>query len=275
MADAPSMAVIVVSYNVRGDLDRCLRSVVGQTAPHATTVAVVDNGSSDGTLAWLREAWPAVQAIDAGGNVGFARANNLGIRATTSELVLLLNPDTEVPAGAIPALAAALVADEATAAVGPRLIDGDGRVELSFGPMMSPWGEFTQRRLLRAYEAGAPWAVARVAAETARPGPRDWVSGACLLARRADLDAVGLFDERYFLYTEDVDLCAALRARGRHVRFVPEVTVRHLRGRSGASAPSATEAFRRASQLAFYRKHHPRWAPVLAWWLRRRGHHVR
>lgn len=269
----PSLAIVIVSYNVRADLGRCLRSLDAATSPGLVTV--VDNQSSDGTLEWLRETWPAVRAIDAGGNLGFARANNLGIRATSSELVLLLNPDTEVPADAIPTLVAALVADPSTAIVGPRLVDASGRPELSFGPMVSPWGEFVQRRLVRAYEAGAPWAVARVERETREAGGRDWVSGACLLARRADLDAVGLLDERFFMYTEDVDLCAAVRARGRRVRFVPEATVRHLRGRSGATTPLATARRRRESQLAFYRKHHPVWAPLLAWWLRRRGIDVR
>ena len=275
MPAEPSLAVIIVSYNVRGDLDRCLRSLQTVTPPGPMTVTVVDNRSADGTLAWLRETWPAVQALDAGGNVGFARANNLGIRATASDLVLLLNPDTEVPPDALVTLTAALLGDDRTAIVGPRLVDAADRPELSFGPMMSPWGEFTQRHLLRAREAGARWAVARVERETREAGPRDWVSGACLLARRADLEAVGLLDERYFMYTEDVDLCAAVRARGRVVRFVPAATVRHLRGRSGATAPAATERRRRESQLAFYRKHHPAWAPLLGWWLRRRGVDVR
>lgn len=268
----PSLAIVVVSYNVRADLARCLDSLAGQVAPGTTTV--VDNQSSDGTLPWLAQQWPAVRALDAGGNLGFARANNLGIRATTSEFVLLLNPDTVVPAGAIDALVAALAAQPDTAAVGPRLVDGDDRVELSFGPMISPWGEFRQRRLMRAYEAGTPWAVAEVDRLTRTPGDRDWVSGACLLARRADLEAVGLLDERYFMYTEDVDLCAAFRARGRRVRFVPGITVRHLRGRSSAGVPGPTAQRRRESHLAFYRKHHPAWAPLLAFWLRRRGFDV-
>jgi GT2 family glycosyltransferase len=274
-ASPPSLAIVIVSFNVRADLDRCLRSLAGATAPHPTTIVVVDNQSSDGTLPWLREAWPAVHAIDAGGNVGFARATNLGIQATASDLVLLLNPDTEVTADALPRLVQALLADAAAAAAGPRLVDAEDRAELSFGPMVGPWGEFTQRRLVRAYDATQDWAVARVVEATSRAGPRDWVSGACLLARRADLDAVGLLDERYFMYLEDVDLCAAFRARGRRVLFVPEVTVRHLRGRSVAAAPAATEARRRASQLAFYRKHHPHWARALRWWLRARGHDVR
>lgn len=267
-----SLAIVIVSYNVRDDVARCLESLAGQVAPD--TITVVDNQSADGTLAWLARQWPAVRAIDAGGNLGFSRANNLGIRATTSDDVLLLNPDTVVPAGAVAALHAALTADADTAAVGPRLIDADGRVELSFGPMISPWGEFRQRRLMRAYEAGTPWAVAEVERQTRTSGERDWVSGACLLARRTELEAVGLLDERYFMYTEDVDLCAAFRARGRRVRFVPAVTVQHLRGRSSAGVPGPTAQRRRESHLAFYRKHHPAWAPLLAFWLRRRGFDV-
>lgn len=271
----PSLAIVIVSYNVRADLDRCLRSLTRVPPAVATTITVVDNQSADGTLAWLGQAWPAVHAIDAGGNLGFARANNLGIRATASDLVLLLNPDTEVPDGAIATLVGALLTDDTAAIAGPRLVDAAGRPELSFGPMISPWAELRQRRLMRAYDAGAPWAVAHVARVTREPGPRDWVSGACLLARRADLEAVGLLDERFFLYTEDVDLCASVRARGRRVIFVPDATVRHLGGRSGASVPAATGQRRRESQLAFYRKHHPAWAPLLAWWLRRRGIDVR
>lgn len=267
----PELAVVIVSYNVRADLARCLDSLAAADLPADTALVVVDNGSSDGTLAWLRAERPAVRALDAGGNVGFARANNLGIRATTSDLVLLLNPDTVVPREAIRGLVAVLHGDGGAAAVGPRLVDADGRPELSFGPMISPWGECRQRRLVRAYDAGDPAARARVERLTGAAGPRDWVSGACLLARRRDLDAVGLFDERYFLYTEDVDLCAAFRAHGRRVLYTPAVTVQHLRGRSGATAPGATARHRRASQLAFYRKHHPAWAPLLAAWVRWRG----
>ncbi len=267
----PSLAIVIVSYNVRADLERCLRSLAGRTAPFPTEIVVVDNGSTDGTLDWLRREWPTVGALAADGNVGFSRGTNLGIRATASDLVLLLNPDTVVPDGQLQVLVRALLAHPEAAAAGPRLVDADERPELSFGPMVSPWGEWTQRRLVRAYGAGHPRATARVERETRQPGTRDWVSGACLLARRADLDAVGLLDERYFMYTEDVDLCAAFRARGRAVRFVPEATVRHLRGRSVAAAPAAIERRRRESQLAFYRKHHPVWAPLLAWWLRCRS----
>jgi hypothetical protein len=106
---------------------------------------------------------------------------------------------------------------------------------------------------------------------TRRPRAPDWVTGACLLVRRRDAEAVGLLDERYFMYTEDVDFCAAIRARGRKILFTPDVEIVHLRGRSGASAAGQTRRAYRQSQLAFYEKHHPGWAPVLRLYLRLRG----
>jgi GT2 family glycosyltransferase len=106
---------------------------------------------------------------------------------------------------------------------------------------------------------------------TRRARAVDWVSGACLLARRADVEAAGLFDERFFMYTEDVDLCASVRARGRAILFDPSAQIVHLRGRSRISGRSGTHAAYRRSQIAFYEKHHPAWAPLLRWYLRMTG----
>jgi GT2 family glycosyltransferase len=102
-----------------------------------------------------------------------------------------------------------------------------------------------------------------VEAMTRREQRPDWVTGACLLVHRDDAEAVGLLDERFFMYTEDVDFCAAIRARGRGILFTPDVEVTHLRGRSAASAPAATRRAYERSHLAFYRKHHPWLAPLL------------
>ncbi|MDH4065111.1 MAG: glycosyltransferase, partial [Acidobacteriota bacterium] len=113
-------------------------------------------------------------------------------------------------------------------------------------------------------------AVRYVERRTREGGQRAWVSGACLLIRRADLAAVGGLDERFFLYTEDVDLCTSVRARGRRVIFVPESEVVHLRGRSAGRNP-ATERLRRQSQLAFYEKHLPHWVAPLRLYLRLTG----
>jgi GT2 family glycosyltransferase len=110
-----------------------------------------------------------------------------------------------------------------------------------------------------------------IARETRREQFVDWVSGACLLVRRADAEAVGLLDERFFLYTEDVDFCAAIRARGGRVLFTPAAEIVHLRGRSRASLPDRASAAYRRSHLAFYEKHRPYWAPLLRLYLRVKG----
>jgi GT2 family glycosyltransferase len=99
----------------------------------------------------------------------------------------------------------------------------------------------------------------------------DWVSGACLLVRRQDAEAAGLLDERFFLYTEDVDFCASVRALGKTVRYTPEAEIVHARGRSRSHDPRASNAAYRRSHLAFYEKHHPRWAPLLRLYLSLRG----
>jgi hypothetical protein len=211
-----------------------------------------------------------VRVIEAGGNLGFARANNLGIKGTQSEFVLLLNPDTLVPPGAIATLVRALAVRPEAAVAGPRLIDANGFPELSFGWSIGPLGELRQKVVGSLHQRRVGPVVRAVDRWARTAGPREWVSGACLLARRADLDAVGLIDERYFMYTEDVDLCVSLRQRGREILFVPQAEVVHLRGRSAGRNP-ATERLRRVSQLAYYEKHHPGWVPVLRSYLRLTG----
>ncbi len=264
------LTIVIVSYNVRQELDACLQSLVGHTAPYPTEVVVVDNASTDGTPEMVRSAWPTVKVIEAGGNLGFARANNIGIRATSSEFVLLLNPDTVVPPGAIAALVRGLAVHPDAAAAGPRLVDGEGFPELSFGWTIGPLGELRQKIVGRLYARRVRRVVRMVDRWSRNAGPREWVSGACLMLRRADLEAAGLLDERYFMYTEDVDLCVSLRQRGRSVYYVPQAEVLHLRGRSAGRNPD-TERMRRISQLAFYEKHHPRWVPLLRKYLQLAG----
>ena len=263
--------IVIVSYNCREPLRGCLASLSAAPPTRPHRIVVVDNASTDGTVASVRSEWPQVQVIEAGSNRGFSAANNLGIRATSGEWVLLLNPDTTVPAGAIDGLVAALERVPEAAIAGPRIIDGNGRPELSFGAMLSPLAELRQKLLVKGNDRRAALMTRVVARMTSRARRPDWVSGACLLIRRGDLERAGLLDERYFMYTEDVDLCAAVRARGRAVLFVPEVTIVHLRGRSAATASVATRAAYQRSHLAFYEKHHPRLASLFRVYLRVRG----
>ena len=265
------LAIIIVSHNTRRDLLHCVELLRAYPPTASHEIVVVDNESQDGSAEAVRAAWADVRVIEAGGNLGFARANNIGIRATASDLILLLNSDTIVPAGAIDTLVSVLRANSNVAIVGPILVDANGQIELSFGRMMGPFNELVQKSLGAMYARQVPMVSNMIRRRLRRAQSPDWVSGACLLVRRADAEAVGLFDERFFMYGEDVDLCAAIRQRGRAVLFTPSVEVVHLRGRSRATAPAATAAAYRRSQLAFYVKHHPQWVPLLRayLWLRR------
>jgi hypothetical protein len=265
---APRLAIVIVTYNSARDIGATLTSLTQPLPAASHEIFIVDNASSDGTQAIIRAGWPEVRLIESAGNLGFAAANNRAIRESSSELVLLLNPDTRVPAGALDRLVAALDARPEVAIVGPRIVDGRGRAELSFGSMIAPWTELRQKVLVRGNDRGIGAIVSIVDRMTRRSRDVDWVSGACLLIRRADLEAVGLLDERLFLYTEDVDLCASVRARGRTVLFAADVEIEHHRGRSAGATTAA--AYRR-SQLAFYAKHHPAWLPWLRAYLKIRG----
>jgi N-acetylglucosaminyl-diphospho-decaprenol L-rhamnosyltransferase len=265
-----ALTIVIVSYNARDDLARCLDSLLAAPPAIDHEIVVVDNASTDGS-AEAASAHPGVRLIALPANVGFAAANNAAIRATQGELILLLNSDTIVPPGAIDGLVGALRTSPGAAAAGPRLVDAEGRPELSFGDMVAPLAEWRQKRLLAAAARGERDALEDIAVRTSGGGFPHWVSGACLLVKRAEAEAVGLLDERYFMYLEDVDFCAALRARGQRILFTPDVTITHLRGRSRASAPAATSRAYRDSHRAFYAKHHPRWAPLLDAYLRLKG----
>jgi hypothetical protein len=275
MLAMPRLSIVIVTFNSAKDISACLGSLAAQTSSVDVETVIVDNASSDGTAEAVRVRWPGVRVLDAGRNLGFAAGNNLGIRQTSGELLLLLNPDTIVGPGAIDTLIAALDARPDAAVAGPRLVNGDGGAELSFGRMIGPLAELRQKLLVTGHDRGLPLVTGYFERLTGRGQDVDWVSGACLLVRRADAEAVGLLDERYFMYAEDVDFCAAIRARGRRVIFAPAARVVHLRGRSGASRPRATEMAYRRSQLAFYAKHHPRWAPILRAYLKLRGMPIR
>jgi N-acetylglucosaminyl-diphospho-decaprenol L-rhamnosyltransferase len=259
------LAIVIVSHNTKADLERCLQSLLQYPPRLSHQIVVVDNASSDGSVDAVRSQWPGVQVAPLDRNIGFAAANNKGIRETASELVLVLNSDTIVPEGAIDRLAAALRDLPGAAVAGPRIVDANRRPELSYGRMISPLAELRQKALVRFASA------ARLEMMTSETREVDWVTAACLLVRRREALDAGLFDERYFMYCEDVDFCAAIRARGGKVYFTPRAEIVHLRGRSWHANPGRTAEHYRRSQLAFYQKHHPRWAPLLKLYLQLRG----
>jgi GT2 family glycosyltransferase len=270
LAARDSLAIIIVTYNSREEIDACLESLVNHTRPFPTTIVVVDNASDDGTANHVRQKWPSVMVIDAGANLGFAKANNIGIRATDSEYVLLMNPDTMAPPGAIQTLVRGLAAHPEAAIAGARLLSPTGFPELSWGPPIGPWNELKQKVFSGLYHRKVRRIVRKVDKLSRQAREVAWVSGACLVIRRADLEAVGLLDERFFMYTEDVDLCVQVQARGRKVLYVAGAEVLHHRGRSGARNPQTTRLYQQ-SHVAYYEKHLPFWAPYLRAYLKALG----
>ncbi len=254
------ISIVIVSYNAKEHLVACLASIQSHPPAASHEIIVVDNCSADGS-ADAAAGFEGVRVVRLERNVGFAAGNNAGIRVSSGANLLLLNSDTIVPPNAIDGLLDRLQREPDVAVIGPRLVDGKGRAELSFGPMISPLNEWRQSRLIRGLADNDPAIVRQVEAMTREEQRPDWVTGACMLVRRADAEAVGLLDERFFMYTEDVDFCASIRARRRQILFVPAVEVVHLRGRSAATAFSATRKAYERSHLAFYLKHHPIYAP--------------
>ncbi len=258
-APPPDLAVVIVSWNTAEILRACLQSLGPGSDGLALDVIVVDNGSQDGSGPIVRRDFPAVRLIQNNQNAGYARANNQGIAASRAPYVLLLNSDTRVPPAALTGLVNFLVSHPDAAAVGPRLVRPDGSPQpYGFGrdPTLSYLlARGLNRLLLRRYLHDWATDVAQ---------PVDWVSGACLLARRAAIEQAGTLDENMFMYFEDNDWCLRLRQAGWKIYLVPQVQVVHLGGRSMARNPAAREAYSQSLRY-FYRKHY---SPLAQWMLR-------
>jgi N-acetylglucosaminyl-diphospho-decaprenol L-rhamnosyltransferase len=243
-------AAVVVNYNAGAALVACIASVLAQEP--APELVVVDNASTDGSLGALRQAHPGVRIVQSGGNLGYARAANLGIAATDAPVVAVLNPDTVLEPGAGRALTARFALEADLGAAGPRLHNPDGSVYPSARQIPS-LVDAAGHGLLFFFWPDNPFTgrYRETGADPARPRDVDWVSGAAIWLRRAALDDVGGWDERYFMYVEDVDLCWRLRRAGWRVAYEPAGTVEHLLGISTASRPYRMIAEHHRSLLRF------------------------
>jgi N-acetylglucosaminyl-diphospho-decaprenol L-rhamnosyltransferase len=254
--------VVVVSYNSRDTLRDCVEPLVGLPG---VSVTVVDNASPDRSLEAIADL--PVQAIDSGRNGGFAFGCNLGMAAGSAPFVLFLNPDARIDASGLDVLAAALEAEPAVAIVGPRLFEDGDRLVPSMRRYQRTGSTWAQALFLHRVLRRAAWAneIVREPADYERVAYPEWLSGACMLGRRSALQPIGGFDEGFFLYCEDMDLCARLRAAGHEVRYEPAVAVHHEGGRS---APRASlYAILARSRTRYAREHY---GPVSAF-LQRAG----
>jgi GT2 family glycosyltransferase len=257
----PELALLIVNYNAGDDLRRALESVAGECAGYEWEAVVVDNASTDGSASHVAAFAPRATLLRNDVNVGFGRAVNQAAAASSAPLLLIMNPDCRLSAGAVAALRAVLDAEPSCAVVGPRVLDPDGAVQGSArGDPDMLTGLFGRTGRLRGLAPSLAAARRNVVVDDAiRSGQRsvvvDWVSGACMLVRREAFAAVGGFDERYFLYWEDADLCRRLRSRGFQVRYVAGATAVHRVGRSSrTSAVASIRAFHDSAYL-YYATH--------------------
>jgi GT2 family glycosyltransferase len=252
----PLLSIILVNYNDRIHLAVCLASLEAAAAGLETEVIVVDNNSQDGSAELVLSSFPSVRLIRNEENVGYARANNFGFRQSRGDFILFLNTDTVVPPAALRELLAELESRPEAGAIGPALRDERGRYQVSFGKGVSFLLELRQKLLLNSLSRFA----LRFSSRTREVG---WLSGACLLLRRRAFEAAGLFDEHFFLYFEDIDLCRRIKDEGYRLVFSPAVKVTHVGGAATAARKGQSRLEYRRSQLYYYRKHNPRGSNLL------------
>ena len=251
--EKPPIDVVVVSFNQRERLLACLASA--RAASGAVRLIVVDNASEDGSADAARQRFPDAEVLAMSANLGFAAGVNRGVAAGRAPYILLLNNDARLQPEALEALRAALRPPDVGAA-GPRLTGPGGELELSLGRTLSPWSEAWFRILGALYRDGRGPAAAAVERYYGRDRLTRSLTGACILMKREAFEQVGGFDERFFLYAEDVDFCRRLRQRGWTLAYAAGARVVHDRGASGATRPATSALHYRRSQLVFYRKHH-------------------
>ncbi len=249
----PALSIIVVNWNTRGLLEQCLYTLErGTPDGDQVELFVVDNASTDGSGEMVAGRFEWAHLITNEENVGFARANNQAILQSRGKYVLLLNSDTEVRPGAVQRLLAFMEGRPQAGAAGARLLNTDGSLQPSCHPMLTPEREFWRLIFLDRLAPRATYEMERW--DIDRPRPVDVIKGACLLLRREALDEVGLLDEGYFMYTEEVDLCYRLAAAGWERWWVPQAEVVHYGAASARQAAQEMYVHLYRSKVHFYRK---------------------
>jgi len=218
------------------------------------TVTVVDNASPDDSAATVADL--PIELIRAPRNGGFSYGCNLGSAGATAPYLLFLNPDARLDAAALDALVAVLRDDPGAGLASPRILDDDGSLSYSLRRFPRLRSTYAQALFLHRAWPHAAWTdeLIRDPAAYESATTAEWVSGACMLVRRSAYEAIGGFDERFFLYCEDTDLCLRLSNAGQAVRFEPRAEVHHVGGAS--SGAGETQAIAARSRIAYARKHH-------------------
>ena len=248
------ISIIIVNWNTRELLADCIESIYVSPPEGKFDIWVVDNFSSDGSPAMIRESFPEVNFIENNENVGFAKANNQALRISQSEYVLLLNPDTVVKSNAISELILFLDNNPDAGIAGARLINPDGTLQISAFPFPTLFREFWRMFHIDSVVCLSNYPMKNWDQDQARE--IDTLLGACMLIRREALIQFGLFDEEYFIYSEEVDLCTRLNDAGWRLYWVPSAVVIHYSGRSTQQVSEDVFLRLYEGRILYFRKHH-------------------
>ena len=252
------LSIIIVSWNVRALLERALDCVYTTIQRSSFEVIVVDNRSDDGSVAMVRERFPAVHLIVNDANVGFGRANNQAAALARGRYLLLLNPDAFVHTGTVDRLVTFMDGQPDAGACGCLLRYADGRLQrsvTSFPTVLTElWTTLGLDRAFPNHPLFGRYKLTYWAMDDLRPV--DALMGACLLLRRDVIAQIGLFDEQFFMYSEEIDLCYRVQRAGWKNYFVPDVEATHIWGGSSARVPNASFLRLFRSRVQFFRKHY-------------------
>lgn len=276
------LAIIIVSWNVRSLLRRCLASVFTHAPDDLNTqIIVVDNASTDSSAEMVRHEFPQVQVIANQVNVGFTRGNNqalrwLGIAGSDVQVstgdgtsmgnteappyVLLLNPDTELTAGALSTLVAFMDTHTDVGVAGPQLLFPSGKVQSSRRRFPTLATAFLESTVVEQWWSDNPVARCYHVLDRAPDVIQDvdWVVGAAMFVRREAITAAGLLDESFFMYSEELDWCRRIKAQGWRVVYLPTAQIVHHEGKSSEQVVPARHIHFQRSKIRYFRKHHGR-----------------
>ncbi len=246
------LSVVIVNWNTCDLLRDCLRSLLQEVEGLSLEIFVVDNGSSDDSVAMVREQFPAVVVIENGRNLGFARANNVALRQASGRFWLLLNSDTVVNKGALEGLLRTMEQESDIGVAGLQLLNEDGSLQNSISNAPTLLTELGNKRLLRLF-----WPSRYPGKEQhySEPLQVESVIGACLMVRREAAQQVGVLDEDYFFFLEETDWCVRMRKAGWKVVHDPRYRLYHLQGKSAGKVNIRARIEYWRSRYTFFRKH--------------------
>jgi GT2 family glycosyltransferase len=252
------LSVIIVSWNAKDYLLKCLNSLSQTPGVPAMEVIVVDNDSSDGSPEMVERDFPSVRLIRSGANLGFAKANNIGIRVSKGRYLGLINSDVEVLGDCISRLVDYCEHHPEAGMVGPRVIGRDGKLQRTCRAFPGVWNTFCRALALDAIFPGSKWFSGFLLYYWPQDSLRqvDMLTGCFWMVRRQALAQVGLLDERYFMYGEDMDWCKRFWLKGWQLTFVPSAEAIHYGGASSSNAPVRFYIEKHRADLQYWKKYH-------------------